>query len=290
MHTRTRNTLVAIGAVITLAVVTIVANPMIAGAWPEPDVEVTPAACAGGTRSTPAIVTLTNLETGFPLSPGKPQVMAVEPAFTWTPFTPDTLPNTGNSKATMSIYPPADYEGEIKVAWRLIWAGPDGSDKQEGKVRIQVEKCKPPETTTSTTTSTTSSTSSSTTSTSSPSTSTTSTTQPTTTTTSTQPSTTTTTSPPTTTSTTSSTTQPSTTTTSTTAPSTTTSTTPTTQPVTSTTSTSQPSTTTTAPSTTTTMDPCEMDTSPPGGGSCLIPPIVEVPPAVPVPVTPHFTG
>lgn len=275
MKTRTRNILGALGAGVLLTVVTIVANPLIASAWPEPEVEVTPSACVGGVRTTPAIVTLTNLETGYPNSPGVPQVMAVDPEFTWTPFTPDILPNTGDSKATMSVYPPADFEGEIKVAWRLVWAGPDGGDSKSGKVWIQVEKCEPPVTTTTSTTST-----------STTSTSTTSTTQPTTTTSSTQPTTTTSTTQPTTTT---STTQPSTTTT--TQPSTTS----TTMPSTSTTSSTVPeTTTTTAPSTTTTAPyecppPSEQVSDEPV--ACLIPPVtIEAPPAVAVPTAPRFTG
>lgn len=206
-------------------------------AWPKPTTEVTGGACTGPATREDVTVELTNLESGYPNDPGRisnvkvwsdPASLSVPPTAT---FSPNPVPNTGDTKSYASF--PVDYRfvGTVYVSFKFDWQNDNGYNVQVG---IPVVECEGPVTTTTTAVTTTS----------------TSTTIPTTTTTA--PSTTTTTRPTTTTTRPVTTTSTSTTSTSTTS----TSTTSTTQP--STTTTTEPETTTTTstiPETTTTTQP-----------------------------------
>lgn len=280
-----------------------------ASAWEGPVIELTGGACEGGVRATPITVTLTNRESGFQNDPGviknvslvgDPTDLSIPSTLT---FSPNPVPNTGDSTSTAQFTVAANYSGLVKGQLDFVFQGDSRFVGQ--KFEIYVQKCveatttvpttqpttttTEPETTTTTstvvtTTSTTQPTTTSTTQPSTTSTSTTSTTQPTTTTT--KPSTTTTTEATTTT------TEPKTTTT--TAPTTSTTvieSTTTTAPS-STTSSTAPSSTTTEPQTSTTVcgDSSITDETTPSGETCTpVVPAAPAPPATtnggPLPIT-----
>lgn len=219
-----------------------------ASAWPNPDAESKVEVCVDGVGSN-VLITVYNRESGNKGSPGRvtqgslvfdPPLQLPNPV-----FSPDPIPNTGDSFATALISVPPSYTGEGMFSYRMSWSGTSGSDlrpaahEPPAKIKFTVTACNPPTTTTTEPPTTTTTEPPTTTTTEPP---TTTTTEPPTTTT-TEPPTTTTTEPPTTT-----TTEPPTTTT--TEPPTTT----TTEPPT-TTTTEPPTTTTTEPETTTTTEP-----------------------------------
>lgn len=233
------------------------AAPIIpASAWPNPDHEATVQTCEDGVGSRVDLKVI-NKESNYPGSPGsvvQASLVFDPPLLMPTPiFTPDSIPNTGDSFATATIVVPESYTGIGKFSYRMAWSGTDGSDmrpaasESPAKLQFNVTGCVVATTTTTepeTTTTSTTEPETTTTSTTEPETTTTSTTEPETTTTSTtEPETTTT-----------STTEPETTTTSTTEPETTT--TSTTEPETTTTTEPESTTTTTEQVTTTTRKPC----------------------------------
>lgn len=177
-----------VGAVIILLGVMTLMAPAVMS-WVHPLAKGEAPVCIDEVRTVPASVTMTNLEVGNYGSPGHPSVQSVYPNFTYSNFTPEVLPNTGDQTATMTVDVPADFEGDVVVNWKISWYGTDGTDSAMGTTKIHVVKCLQPTTTTSTTEPETTTT----TSTTEPETTTTSTTEPETTTTSTtEPSTTTT--------------------------------------------------------------------------------------------------
>lgn len=161
MHTRTKRKALGVGGVVAVVVAAVLAlGTLAAGAWVHPIAKGDGVTCtAEWERAGQAKVTLTNLEVGNYGSPGHPKVMSVFPNYTYTEFTPDTLANTGDQSATMTVDIPADESGVLKVNWEMNWYGTSGTDSASGKTEIPFEKCDKPTTTTtepetSTTTST----------------------------------------------------------------------------------------------------------------------------------------
>jgi len=206
--------LISIGLLLGVGVVVDVANAPPGFTWPRPDAKIEGGACIGETETREDVVAeIINRESGYPNDPAriKNVVVVGDPADPAIPltlnFSPDPIPNTGDSSATASFQVPASYAGTVKVHADVDWIG--HSPGYPVDLEIDVVKCVGPPTTTTTEPPTTTTTEPPTTTTTEPPTTTT--TAPVTTTTTTAPPTTTTstTEPPSTT-----TTAPSTTTTS----------------------------------------------------------------------------
>ena len=250
------------GALIAMAFlligVSLFSNVAPAGAWPAPSTSVVGTACVGGVRPVDVTFTIKNNESGYRDDPGRisnvslvgdPTSLGIPSTLT---FTPNPVPNTGNSTATASFALDPNYAGTLTLRYKFSWRQDSGYDE---KFKVDVVKCVQ-DTTTSSSTST--------------STSTTSTTEPTTTTSTTEPSTTTSSTYTSTSTSTTSTTEP-TTTTSTTEPSTTTSSTSSSTTSSSTTSTTEPTTTTTEPDESTTTSTTEQETTTTTGVTSTVP-------------------
>lgn len=162
-----------------------------AGAWPSPITKVVGVVCDGLGGRSDAEVTITNRESGYQNNPGRISNVSVvgDPPSSELPvtldFTPNPVPNTGDSTATATFAVPVDYQGTVKIRYTFSWVGAESYDVL---YELVVVKCVVEVTTTTSTTTTTI-----------PETTTTTTEPPTTTTTSTTTSTTSTTIPETTT-------------------------------------------------------------------------------------------
>jgi hypothetical protein len=153
-----RTTRVAAGVAVA-ALSLLAAAP--AGAWPAPTAYSTGGGCTGSVR-TPILWAITNLETELPRSPAHIENVTVTPSgFTTPGFLPLELPNTGTATATTFTDVPPTFSGTVTLAFRLVWAGLDGTDFRDGTISATVSPCPqsppppPPTTTTTTVTSTT---------------------------------------------------------------------------------------------------------------------------------------
>jgi hypothetical protein len=152
-----RTTRVAAGVAVA-ALSLLAAAP--AGAWPAPTAYSTGGGCTGSVRA-PIMWAITNLETELPRSPAHIENVTVTPSgFTTPGFLPLELPNNGTTTATTFTDVPPTFSGAVTLAFRLVWAGLDGTDFRDGTISTTVSPCPqspppPPPPTTTTVTSTT---------------------------------------------------------------------------------------------------------------------------------------